>query len=58
MQCQGCTQRVTNVLERIEGVQEAVVSLDEENAKVKYDSQKTHRSQLEAVIKAAGFTVK
>ncbi|MCH8292903.1 hypothetical protein IH992_17565 [Candidatus Poribacteria bacterium] len=36
----------------------AVVSLDEENAKVKYDSQKARRAQLEAAIKEAGFTVK
>ena len=57
MQCQGCAQRVTNVLESVQGVQEAVVSLDEENAFVKYDSQKTRRSQLEAAIKEAGFTV-
>ena len=55
MHCQGCTQRVTKVLERLEGVRSARVTLEDTTARVEHDPGKAARDELEDAIKKAGY---
>ncbi len=56
MHCEGCTQRITRVLKRIEGVDSAKVTLDEKRAVVTYDAERIHPDMLKAAIEKAGYT--
>lgn len=56
MHCEGCTQRVTRVLERIDGVRSADVSLEGKQAVVTYDAGATSPDALQEAIERAGYT--
>lgn len=55
--CEGCTTRLTNVLERVEGVQSAHVSLEGKRAEVEYDANATREEDLRGAVERAGYTV-
>jgi copper chaperone len=57
MTCQGCVNSVKNVLEKIPGVQNADVSLEQKQATVQYDSAKASAEDLKNAIEGAGFEV-
>lgn len=58
MHCSGCADRVSNVLNDLEGVRSAEVSLDDEQAVVSYDSEKTGFTQMKEAIEKAGYQSK
>ncbi|PKO84941.1 MAG: hypothetical protein CVU17_01860 [Betaproteobacteria bacterium HGW-Betaproteobacteria-11] len=55
MTCGGCVASVTRVLVALDGVAEASVSLERNEAVVKIDPAKVNRAQLAAAIEGAGF---
>ncbi|HET7061102.1 MAG TPA: heavy metal-associated domain-containing protein [Nitrosospira sp.] len=57
MTCQGCVNSVKNVLEKIPGVQNADVSLEQKQVKIQYDAGKTGAEQFKNAIEGAGFEV-
>lgn len=57
MSCGGCVKNVTGALMALDGVQNAVVSLERGEAVVEFDSAKLSRTQLAQAIDDAGFEV-
>lgn len=57
MKCEGCTQRVTHVLEQLEGVRCAEVSLGDKTAKVEITNDVVAVDDLTAAVEKAGYTV-
>lgn len=60
MKCEGCTRRVTNVLERLEGVRSVNVSLEDKTAEVEIADDTVASRQLSgltAAVEKAGYTV-
>jgi copper chaperone len=55
MTCQGCVSKVTNALQKADGVKEAKVNLDAGNAAIVFDTEKTSEKALYKVINASGF---
>lgn len=55
MKCAGCTERVTKVLERLEGVRSARVTLDDTTARVEHDTDATGPDELQAAIRKTGY---
>ncbi len=57
MTCQGCVSSVKNVLEKISGVNDADVSLENEQVTIQYDAEKTNVNQFKEEIMEAGFEI-
>ncbi|MGN2391907.1 heavy-metal-associated domain-containing protein [Pelomicrobium sp. G1] len=57
MSCQGCVKSVKSVLEGIDGVGSAEVSLEKGEARVEYDPMRTNDEALRAAIEGAGYEV-
>lgn len=57
MHCTGCSTRLEKVLNNIDGVESAKVSLEEKKADIKYDEAQVNESELKETIEDAGFKV-
>lgn len=55
MTCGGCVNSVTKALKSVEGVQEANVDLQGQNATVQFDDSKTNVEVLKEAIENAGY---
>lgn len=55
MTCASCSNRVEKVVNRMDGVYEAVVNLALEDMNVKYDKRKVSIEDIEKVVKNAGY---
>jgi mercuric ion binding protein len=55
MQCQMCAITVKKALQKVPGVEEAKVKLDQKNATVRFDPNKTSPDALAAATTKAGF---
>ncbi|WP_457651416.1 heavy-metal-associated domain-containing protein [Rhodocaloribacter sp.] len=55
--CVGCTRRITKVLERLDGVRAANVTVDEKSAQVDYDAEATDFEEMKRAVEKAGYTV-
>lgn len=55
MRCEGCAERVTKVLKRLEGVRSARVSLGDKTARARHDPEATPPADLQAAIEKAGY---
>jgi copper ion binding protein len=55
MHCAGCSTRLERVLNNLEGVEEAKVSLEEKQATIKFDETKTNIENIKETIEDAGF---
>ena len=55
MTCMGCARSVKNVLERIPGVSDVEVSLEDAQVTLQYDAAVTGSDQFKQAIKDAGF---
>lgn len=55
MHCAGCSTRLEKVLNNLEGVETAKVSLEEKNATIKYDETKINIESIKEAIEDAGF---
>ena len=57
MHCTGCSTRLEKVLNNVDGVEGAKVSLEEKKADIKYDETQVNESELKEAIEDAGFKV-
>lgn len=57
MICMGCVNSVKTVLEKISGVNDADVSLEQALAIIQYDAEKTSTDQFKQAIQDAGFEI-
>ena len=55
MQCAGCSTRLEKVLNNLEGVETAKVSLEEKKATIKYDETKINIENIKEAIEDTGF---
>ena len=55
MHCVGCSTRLEKVLNNLEGVETAKVSLEEKKATIKYDETKINIESIKETIEDAGF---
>lgn len=55
MHCAGCSTRLDRVLNNLEGVETAKVSLEEKRATIKYDETKISLESIKEAIEDAGF---
>ncbi len=55
MTCAGCVGKVKGALEKVDGVKDAKVNLDKNNAVIVYDAKKTNEKALHKAINATGF---
>ena len=55
MNCGGCVKNVTGILQGVDGVASAAVSLEEKNATVSFDPAKTTPAALIEAIEDGGF---
>ena len=57
MHCTGCSTRLEKVLNNVDGVESAKVSLEEKIADIKYDETQVSEKELIEAIEDAGFKV-
>ena len=55
MHCTGCSTRLEKVLNNVDGVESAKVSLEEKKADIKYDETQVSEKELIEVVEDAGF---
>lgn len=55
MHCTGCSIRLEKVLNNVDGVEDAKVSLEEKKADIKYDETQVSEKELIEAVKDAGF---
>ena len=55
MTCGGCVKSVTKVLNDLDGVRSATVSLENKNAQVEFDEGNIQIAQLVEAVEDAGF---
>ena len=55
MHCAGCSTRLERVLNNLEGVEEAKVSLEEKSADIKYNDEEVELNTILQEIEDAGF---
>lgn len=57
LHCQGCADRSANILERLDGVQNASVTFDGKSAKVEFDSDKASFEDMKEALAKANYTL-
>ena len=55
MHCTGCSTRLEKVLNNIEGVETAKVSLEEKKATIKYNEEETNIENIKEASEDPGF---
>lgn len=55
MHCTGCSTRLEKVLNNVDGVEDAKVSLEEKKADIKYDETQVSEKDLIEAVEDAGF---
>ena len=55
MTCGGCVKSVTNVLQNLDGVEKAEVSLENADATISFDESKIQPAALIEAVEDAGF---
>lgn len=55
MTCMGCVASVSKVLKATAGVEDAQVTLDPAQARVKFDAQVTDLAKLKSAVEDAGY---
>ena len=55
MHCTGCSTRLEKVLNNVDGVEDAKVSLEEKKADIKYDETQVSEKELIEAVEEAGF---
>jgi len=55
--CGGCVESVTRLLEGVEGVEKAEVSLENKNAVITFDESKTDTDALIDAVEDGGYDV-
>lgn len=56
LHCEGCADRSSNILERLDGVQKAAVTFNDKSAKLEYDPDKTSLEDIKEALAKANYT--
>jgi copper ion binding protein len=56
MHCGMCVSRIEKALKELDGVSEAIVSLEENRANVRYESGSVKTEELIAAVEEAGYS--
>ncbi|WP_138429189.1 heavy-metal-associated domain-containing protein [Fodinibius saliphilus] len=56
LHCEGCANRSAEILEKLEGVEQATVSIDNKSAKVFYNSDQTSFDTFKEALAKADYT--
>lgn len=56
LHCEGCAERSSNILERLDGVKQAKVTFDDKTAEVTFDSNKTSFEEMKEALAKANYT--
>lgn len=57
IKCEGCTKRVKNILNRIEGVRSADVNLEDKSVTVEFDADLLSFDDMKQAIEKAGYSI-
>ena len=57
MHCDACVKTITASLDELEGVEDVIVSLEYEQAKVKFDPEKVGTEDFKAAIEDKGYGI-
>lgn len=55
MHCAGCSNRLEKILNNVDGIESAKVSLEEKSADIKYNEEEVELNTILQEIEAAGF---
>ncbi|MBU8763703.1 copper ion binding protein [Micrococcus luteus] len=55
MTCEGCVNSVTKALQGVDGVKEAQVELERNQATITFDDSKTSKTALKKAVEEAGY---
>lgn len=55
MHCAGCSNRLEKILNNVDGVESAKVSLEEKSADIKYNEEEVELNTILQEIEVAGF---
>ncbi len=55
MHCAGCSNRLEKILNNVDGVESAKVSLEEKSADIKYNEEEVELNKILQEIEDAGF---
>lgn len=55
MHCAGCSNRLEKILNNVDGVESAKVSLEEKSADIKYNEEEVELNKILQKIEDAGF---
>ena len=55
MHCEGCSSRLTKILNNLDGVSDAKVSLENKKADLEYDEEQISIENIKEAISDAGF---
>lgn len=55
MHCEGCSNRLEKILNNVDGVESAKVSLEEKSADIKYNEEEVELNTILQEIEDAGF---
>ncbi len=58
MHCNGCAERITKMLENIEGVRSADVSFGDEQTAIEFDREQATLLQMREAVEKAGYKAK
>jgi len=58
LHCEGCAERSTNILKRLEGVHKAEVTFEDKTAKVEFDPDKASFDKIKEALTRANYTAK
>ncbi|GEM_PF-658875 len=58
LHCEGCANRSTNILEKLDGVQQADVTFDDKSAAVEYNPDEASFEEMKEALAKANYTAK
>ncbi len=56
LHCEGCADRSSNILERIDGVQKAKVTFDDKSAEIEFDPDEASFEDMKEALAKADYT--
>lgn len=56
LHCEGCANRSTNILERLQGIKKADITFDDKSAEVEYDPEQISFEKVKEALSKANYT--
>ncbi len=58
LHCEGCANRSANILKRLDGVQNAKITIDDKSAKVEFDPDQTSFDEMKEALAKTNYSAK